>query len=61
MDYSEYGGSVFLGSKAICIKAHGSSDSKAFKNAIKQAYNCYENAIVDKIKTQLEKLAEENK
>ncbi|WPC40716.1 phosphate acyltransferase PlsX [Clostridium sp. JS66] len=60
MDYSEYGGSAFLGSKAICIKAHGSSDSKAFKNAIKQAYNCYENAIVDKIKTQLEKLAEEN-
>ncbi|NMM65657.1 phosphate acyltransferase PlsX [Clostridium sp. P21] len=60
LDYSEYGGSPFLGSKAICIKAHGSSDSKAFKNAIKQAYNCYENGIVDKIKIQLEKLAEEN-
>jgi glycerol-3-phosphate acyltransferase PlsX len=60
LDYSEYGGSVFLGSKSICIKAHGSSDSKAIKNAIKQAYNCYENKIIDKIRIELEKLTEEN-
>lgn len=56
LDYSEYGGSPFLGSKGICIKAHGSSDSKAFKNAIKQAVNCYDNKIVDKIKSELENM-----
>lgn len=56
-DYSEYGGSAFLGSKGICIKAHGSSDSKAFKNAIRQAENCYDNKIIDKIKDELEKIS----
>lgn len=56
-DYSEYGGSAFLGSKGICIKAHGSSDSKAFKNAIRQAINCYDNKIIDKIKSELEKIS----
>ncbi len=61
LDYAEYGGSAFLGSKSICIKAHGSSDSRAFKNAIKQAYNCYENKIIDKIRIELEKLTEKNK
>lgn len=60
LDYSEYGGSAFLGAKSICIKAHGSSDSKAIKNAIKQAVNCYENKVIDKIKNELEKLEEEN-
>lgn len=54
-DYSEYGGSAFLGAKGICIKAHGSSDSKAFKNAIRQSVNCYDNKIIDKIKEELEK------
>lgn len=55
-DYSEYGGSAFLGSKEICIKAHGSSDRKAFKNAIGQAINCYNNKIIEKIKEEIEKL-----
>jgi len=59
-DYSEYGGSAFLGSKGICIKAHGSSDSKAFKNAIRQAVNCYDNKIIDKIKSELEKISTTN-
>ncbi|MDW8801059.1 phosphate acyltransferase PlsX [Clostridium sp. A1-XYC3] len=58
-DYSEYGGSAFLGAKGICIKAHGSSDSKAIKNAIKQAENCYDNKIIDKIKKELEDMEEE--
>jgi glycerol-3-phosphate acyltransferase PlsX len=55
-DYTEYGGSAFLGSNGIVIKAHGSSNAKAYKNAIRQAINCYENNIVDKIKKDLEKL-----
>lgn len=49
-DYKEYGGAPFLGVEGICIKAHGSSDSKAFKNAIKQTRIFYEHDIVNKIK-----------
>ncbi|MFL0268240.1 phosphate acyltransferase PlsX [Candidatus Clostridium radicumherbarum] len=55
-DYTEYGGSAFLGAKGIVIKAHGSSNSKAFKNAIKQAKDTYEQNIVGRITEELEKL-----
>lgn len=37
MDYTEYGGAPVLGVTKGVIKAHGSSDAKAFKNAIRQA------------------------
>jgi glycerol-3-phosphate acyltransferase PlsX len=36
-DYREVGGAPFLGLKNIVIKAHGSSDALAIKNAIRQA------------------------
>ncbi|ERI92878.1 fatty acid/phospholipid synthesis protein PlsX [Clostridiales bacterium oral taxon 876 str. F0540] len=55
-DYTEYGGSAFLGAQGIVIKAHGSSDAKAIKNAIKQATICYDNKIIDKISSEIEKL-----
>lgn len=55
-DYTEYGGSAFLGSNGVVIKAHGSSNAKAFKNAIKQAVVSHENKIVDKIRKELEKI-----
>lgn len=55
-DYTEYGGSAFLGAKGIVIKAHGSSNGKAFKNAIKQALNTYEQNIVQRITDELENL-----
>lgn len=54
-DYSEYGGSAFLGSKGICIKAHGSSDAKAFKNSVNVAFNCFQNNIINKISTEIER------
>ena len=37
MDYREIGGTQFLGIKKPVIKAHGSSDALAFRNAVKQA------------------------
>ena len=37
MDYREIGGTQFLGIKKPVIKAHGSSDEIAFRNAISQA------------------------
>lgn len=53
-DYKEYGGAAFLGVDGICIKAHGSSDAKAFKNAIRQAIIFHENNIINKIKGNFE-------
>ena len=37
MDYSEYGGAMLLGVDGRCIISHGSSNSKAIKNAIRVA------------------------
>lgn len=53
-DYKEYGGAAFLGVKGICIKAHGSSDAKAFKNAIRQAIDFHKDNIIGKIQQELE-------
>lgn len=55
-DYTEYGGAAFLGVDGICIKAHGSSNAKAFKNAIRQAMIFYDNKVIDKIKNELENM-----
>ena len=60
-DYKEYGGAAFLGVNGICIKAHGSSDAKAFKNAIKQATIFNENKVVEKLKLEIEKLSQQEK
>ncbi|WP_066873315.1 phosphate acyltransferase PlsX [Clostridium mediterraneense] len=54
MDYKEYGGAPFLGVDGICIKAHGSSDGVAFKNAIRQARTFYNNKLIEKIKEEIE-------
>lgn len=51
-DYKEYGGAPFLGVDGICIKAHGSSDAKAFKNAIRQTKIFYENNVLEDIKNE---------
>lgn len=67
LDYSEYGGAPFLGVKGGVIKAHGSSDSKAIKNAIKQAINFAQGNVVEDIesyilaKKEAGKQQEENK
>lgn len=53
-DYKEYGGAAFLGVDGICIKAHGSSDGRAIKNAIRQAKLFYDNDIISKIKNKIE-------
>jgi glycerol-3-phosphate acyltransferase PlsX len=49
MDYSETGGAVLLGISKPVIKAHGSSDAKAFYNAIRQAKNCVDGKVIDEI------------
>ena len=44
-DPTEYGGAPILGIAKPVIKAHGSSNAKAFKNAIKQAIACVDTGI----------------
>ncbi|MBQ4154848.1 MAG: phosphate acyltransferase PlsX [Clostridia bacterium] len=48
-DYSEVGGAPLLGTKAPVIKAHGSSNGYAFKNAIRQAITFSETGVIEKI------------
>lgn len=45
-DSREYGGSPLLGISKPVVKAHGSSDAKAFKCAIGQAINYHSSGIV---------------
>jgi glycerol-3-phosphate acyltransferase PlsX len=51
-DQSEYGGAPFLGLRKTVIKAHGSSDAKAVKNAIRQAKFCIDTKIVEQIEAE---------
>ncbi len=53
MDYKEFGGAPIMGLKMPVIKAHGSSDARAFKNAIRQAKEFCEKDVVGQIERQL--------
>lgn len=57
-DYAEVGGAPFLGLKSLVVKAHGSSNAKAIKNAINQCYKFIESDITKKIEKSI--LDEEN-
>ncbi len=59
MDYGDVGGAPLLGVKKPVIKAHGSSDAKAIKNAIRQAVACVKNDVVGKISEDLAKIETE--
>jgi len=55
MDYREYGGAPLLGLKKPVVKAHGSSDSLAIKNAIKQVKNFVEKDVINLIEADINK------
>ncbi len=59
-DYTEYGGAPFLGIDGIMIKAHGSSDAKAIKNAVRQAKLLYDNKCLEIISSEISKLGADN-
>ncbi len=50
MDYSEYGGAPLLGVNGGVIKAHGSSDARAIKNAINQGIKFVSGNVLEDIK-----------
>ena len=58
MDASEVGGAILLGVSAPVIKAHGSSDSIALMNAIRQARESVAQDVVSKISQALREAAE---
>lgn len=54
MDPSEVGGTAMLGITKPVIKAHGSSDARAIKNAIRQAINFIKADVTEKIAENIE-------
>ena len=57
LDYREIGGTPFLGIKKAVIKAHGSSDALAFRNAVKQAMDAANSDISQELEQYLARLS----
>lgn len=55
LDYTEYGGSPLLGAKKPVVKAHGSSNAKAFYHAIRQAIEMVNSNLVQTIEENISK------
>ena len=58
LDYREIGGTQFLGIKKPVIKAHGSSDALAFRNAVKQAMDAAGSDISEDLEQALAQIKE---
>ena len=58
MDYREIGGTQFLGIKKPVIKAHGSSDALAFRNAVRQAEEAAKANAAEELAEELAKLSQ---
>ena len=59
LDYREIGGTQFLGIKKPVIKAHGSSDALAFRNAVRQAMDAAQTDISAELEQGLKALSKE--
>ena len=58
LDYREIGGTQFLGIKKPVIKAHGSSDALAFRNAVRQAMTAAEGNFTAQLEQDLAAMKE---
>lgn len=56
LDPNEVGGTALLGISKPVIKAHGSSDARAFCNAVRQAMTVAESGIIEDIAANVEKM-----
>jgi glycerol-3-phosphate acyltransferase PlsX len=56
MDYTETGGTPLLGLQKPVIKAHGSSNAKALKNAVRQAMLFHGSGVIGKIEENMSKM-----
>ena len=53
LDYKNTGGAMLLGINGVVVKAHGSSDAIAFKNAIEVAYKMARHGVIKEIKEKM--------
>ena len=53
MDYTEHGGAPLLGLNGLVIKAHGSSDANAVKNAVRQARIAIQSQLIQTISMEI--------
>ena len=53
MDYAEHGGAPLLGVNGGIIKAHGSSDARAIKNAIRQGKRFIDMQVLENIRSNI--------
>ena len=53
MDYKNVGGAMLLGVNKIVVKAHGSSDAKAFLSALNLSKKLANDNIIEKIKGEI--------
>jgi glycerol-3-phosphate acyltransferase PlsX len=60
-DSSEHGGAPILGISKPVVKAHGSSDAKAFKNAIGKAIAYAESGVIYDVAESAKRFAERKK
>ncbi len=58
LDYSRFGGSVFLGLKKVVVKSHGSSKAKSIKPAVYQALDACRGGLVGMLEEMLAPAAE---
>ncbi len=61
LDYREIGGTQFLGIRKPVIKAHGSSDALAFRNAVRQAMDAANSDISAELEEGLKRLTPKEK
>lgn len=54
LDYSRFGGSVFLGVEKVVVKSHGSSKAKSITASVLQALEAHENRLIENITALLE-------
>lgn len=57
IDYREYGGALLLGINGVMIVAHGSSNARALRNAIRVASEAASQGFVDALRTDISQLA----
>jgi len=57
LDYREIGGTQFLGIKKPVIKAHGSSDARAFYSAVRQAVDAANNNTAAELEVALKQIS----
>ncbi len=58
MDYREVGGTVLLGITKPVVKAHGSSDARAIRSAVKQAMDAVRGDLTPDLQASMQQLAQ---